>query len=161
MNNVDPSQILVALDKTPINSKKALTWREQKLLIFLLSEVIDSADEHVAPRRFTIPEISNLLNLDEKDNAGLLLRKITSDLLCRVIKIANENDPNSWLKFQWLSSVRYLSKDSEDNISGYDYLEIDLHPNVKSMALNYGKQLASKPLLELAGTKKMFEAKTA
>ena len=153
--------MIVTLKKPLIKSQKPMTWQESKILSFLLSQVVNNEYGEFSSYKFSVPEVRELLALDEDANVNKIMKDISASLLSRIIQVNNSDHPQSWTMFQWMSSARYVSANSKKNKLGYDYIELDLHQNVKTMAVEFAKRFPNRSLAQIIEFDKIPEGKIA
>ena len=121
-----------------------MTLQEKRLLLLLIAQV-RMEDEDFKIYHISIPDIQHYLGI-ESTNYYSRLRSLTKKLLSRVLDVPN--DEGGWEQFQWVSKCSYKPKTNRRN--GINYLEMQLHPDLRPFLLDLKARFGSVPLDEIA-----------
>jgi len=148
LTKVKKNKLVVTQANELARAHQVMSLQEKRLLLLLISK-IRKEDVDFTTYRFSIAEIKRLLGLERDKDFYKRIDSISSKLLSRVVKMVDSRDPESWLKFQWVSKAKLVKKNSPDNALGQTYLELQLHNEMKPLVLELRDHFSQIPFSQL------------
>ena len=148
LSKVERNKLVVTQANELARAHQVMSLQEKRLLLLLISKV-RREDKDFTTYRFSIAEIKKLLGLEKDKDFYNRIDNISTKLLSRVVKMVDSRDPESWLKFQWVSKAKLVKKKSPDNVLGQTYLELQLHNEMKPLVLELRDHFSQIPFSQL------------
>ena len=125
LRTVEPQHMVVTQANELATAAYSMTLMEKRLVL-LVASMMRKDDEYMKRYRFPAADVMNFLGLSSNKNGYQELRKLTADLLSRVVDMDLEGD-GDYIQFQWMASARYISKGKSETGKA----EIELKPIAK------------------------------
>jgi len=138
-----PSSFIVTQSNNLVEARYNLPLAEQRLVLTMISR-IQPDDEDFKPYRISVNEFAEFLGIN-KDSAYRECKKITANLLSRVINI---REANRLLQIGWMSSAEY--------IDGSGMVNLSFDPLLKPYLLQLKSNFTSYKLEMILGFKSQY-----
>lgn len=146
LRTVEPQHMVVTQANELATAAYSMTLMEKRLVL-LVASMMRKDDEYMKRYRFPAADVMNFLGLSSNKNGYQELRKLTADLLSRVVDMDLEGD-GDYIQFQWMASARYISKGKSE--TGKAEIELQAHSQMRPYLLELKERFSSIPFAEIA-----------